>query len=239
MNKTFAILMSALLVSTPCYSKPKTIKVAVIDTGLDRNDHRFKNVLCKDGHFNFVNNSTDTTDNNGHGTHIAGLIKQHAGVKGYCLVILKYFDNSSKDTLPAFIKAVKHANSIGANIVNFSGGGSMFEIAEFEAIKQASKVKFIVAAGNNGSDISSSFSKFYPASYDLPNVMPVGNLDQSMQRAPSSNFGDSRIIWEVGTDLNSTAPCKIVQKCEAKATGTSQATAVYTGKMIRGMMHGY
>jgi subtilisin family serine protease len=218
----------------------RVLKVAVIDTGLDQDDPRFKSVLCKSGHKNFINGSTKTNDNHGHGTHIAGLIKKFAGDKGYCLVILKYFDAVSDggNTLYREIQAIKWAHHIGADIVNFSGGGKNFEAIEYHAVKNAKNTMFFVAAGNQGKDISKEQDKFYPASYQLPNITVIGNVDSQMQRTPSSNYGDHRIIWEVGTNVHSSVPCSLYGSCEMSMTGTSQSTAVYTGKMIRRILRG-
>lgn len=220
-------------------SEKRPLKIAVVDTGLDRNDPRFSKILCKMGHRNFTNGTTDTQDTHGHGTHIVGLIKQYAGESGYCLVILKFYDAmaSGDKNLNSSIEAFKWASQIGVDIVNFSGGGSSYVSSEHEAIQAAKKTVFVVAAGNESQDIRMPQNKYYPASYELPNVFVVGNIKKEGFRVPSSNYGDPRIIWEVGENLISTMPCNNVKadlysNCEGKMTGTSQATAVHTGKLV-------
>ena len=107
-------------------SEKRPLKIAVVDTGLDRNDPRFSKVLCKMGHRNFADGSNDTRDTHGHGTHIVGLIKQYAGESGYCLVILKFYDENAKGdkNLENSIEAFKWASQIGVDRINFSGRGS-------------------------------------------------------------------------------------------------------------------
>lgn len=220
-------------------SEKRPLKIAVVDTGLDRNDPRFSKVLCKMGHRNFTDGTNDTKDTHGHGTHVAGLIKQYAGESGYCLVILKFYDEKAKGdkNLDSSIQAFKWASQIGVDIVNFSGGGSEFVSSEYETISSASNTTFIVAAGNESQDIRLKLNKYYPASYELSNIFVVGNVSPQGSRSPSSNYGDPRIVWEVGEKLVSTMPCVKTQlglnfNCEGQMTGTSQATAVHTGKLI-------
>lgn len=220
-------------------SQKRPLKIAVVDTGLDRNDPRFSDVLCKMGHRNFADGSNNTYDTHGHGTHVAGLIKKHAGNSGYCLVILKYYDekaNGSKN-LDNSIQAFKWAAQIGIDIVNFSGGGPSASAKEREAIGSAYNTIFVVAAGNESENIMNPSARYYPASYQLSNIFIVGNLGRWGFRSPSSNYGDPRMIWEVGERLKSTMPCVtkgtgLHYNCEGEMTGTSQATAVHTGKLI-------
>ena len=66
------------------------IKIAIIDTGLDLSDPRFAGHICNKGHRNFILDNDNTEDNNGHGTHIAGLIRSNAGEGNYCFLIYKF-----------------------------------------------------------------------------------------------------------------------------------------------------
>ena len=53
-------------------STGRGIRVAVIDTGCDVNHPDIKNNI--DDQYNFINNTEDATDDNGHGSHVAGTI---------------------------------------------------------------------------------------------------------------------------------------------------------------------
>lgn len=207
------------------------IKVAVIDTGLDIYDPRFSSVLCKTGHKDFTN--TTLNDTLGHGTHIAGLIKQYAKKSNYCLVILKYFNEGDNgfQNLINLNMALREAVAQGVTIVNYSGGGPEFNEREYLTLHESTKVTFIVAAGNNGSNIDLEKNFYYPASYNLSNIISVGALNKDGSKLEASNFGKSVDAWELGKAV-STVPCVPRRVCMAEMMGTSQATAIHTGKYI-------
>lgn len=225
-------------------------RVAVIDTGLDLSDSRFKDVLCENGHYDFTSQGK-MKDVHGHGSHIAGLIKQYAKDSDYCLMIYKYYDENADghtntvNTVRALILAIKN----GADIVNYSGGGPEFSEREFLLIKENPKVTFVVAAGNDNENYN---NKFYPAAYNLPNMIVVGCKDIHNVKCKSSNYGnkvvgckdihgikckssnhDHRVIWENGELIKSTLP----EGKEGYLTGTSQSTAIRTGKLIYERWH--
>lgn len=205
------------------------IRIAIIDTGLDLEDPRFKDVLCESGHRDFTRQTLK--DTHGHGTHIAGIIKDRIADKSrYCLMILKYYVDSNLgfQNLQNEIAAIKYATDNGAQVVNISGGGPFESKEELQAIKNAPGVQFIVAAGNDGVNVDGPDNFYYPGSYGLPNITVVGNLDCANQRrSPSSNYGRNT-VWRCGTDIQSTAPDGMV----GIMSGTSQATAVYTAELI-------
>jgi subtilisin family serine protease len=213
----------------------RLIKVAVIDTGFDFNSTWDKNstpILCDAGHKSF---SGDDQDNHGHGTHIAGLIHSNAGQANYCLVILKYFDprKLSADNLSNSNKAFKRAIDLKVNVINYSGGGSEKSEDECKLIKLAldNGIKVVAAAGNERSDLSKV--PYYPAMCDS-RVIIVTSKDTDNNRLPSSNYFTVKpknltVIAELGYNVYSTLP-------DGKygfMTGTSQATAIITGKLVK------
>lgn len=213
------------------------IKVAVIDTGLDLSDPRFKGKICA-GAKDFT--GTGIEDTVGHGTHVAGLIKKYAGPKAnYCLLILKFFTPiaSGEVNFKRSLEAMKYAAEQRVNIVNYSAGGPDREPEEIDAIAAMPWALFIVAAGNGGIDAvegrdptSEKGTKgYYPAAYGLSNVIPVGSLDVEGKRLPSSNFGPAVKVWELGV-VESTLP----HGRTGTMQGTSMAAAVLTGKVLAG-----
>lgn len=220
--------------------KGTMIKVAVIDTGVDITDARFKGKICE-GSKDFT--GTGLKDTVGHGTHVAGTIIKYAGSKvNYCLLILKFYSPiaSGRVNFERSLEAIKYAGEQRANLINYSAGGPDRQPEEAEAIKALPWALFIVAAGNNGIDAvegrdptSENGAKgYFPAAYGLPNVIAVGSLDIDGKRLPTSNFGPAVKVWELGV-VESTLP----GGKRGILRGTSMATAVFTGKVLSGDAH--
>ena len=218
-----------------CTGKPTVI--AVIDTGFGFGfDEYGKNHvrLCKYGHKNFASEAYSSDfhtvdpvpiDNHGHGTNIVGIIDKYAKAKNinYCIVVLEYYDpfNRQQSNLRNTVRAINYATAIKADFINYSGGGVEFNDVEALAVKNFLDTggKFIAAAGNEHADLATS--PYYPAMSD-DRVIVAGNLD-GKTKALTSNFGDRVNFWEQGTGVISLG---------LKMTGTSQAAAITTGKLV-------
>lgn len=215
------------------------------ETGLDANGHdKSTNGKDNDGNgyindvngWNFVDNNNNVVDNHGHGTHISGIVGavggNGVGISGVCpkvsLMILKYFDPKSKgnDNLRNTVRAIRYAVDMGANIINYSGGGIDPNDDEFAAVKYANDhgVLFVAAAGNEHSN--SDVSHYYPADYNLSNIISVTAIDPVAKVLRSSNFGKTSVnIAAPGEGIYSTLPGGNY----GYMTGTSQATAFVSG----------
>ncbi len=214
----------------------KPIIVAVIDTGFGYKGLGTKAKLCKQGHKNFTSdldmapnlNTEDPVpmDYHGHGTNIVGIIDRYANwsTYEYCIVIVKYYSPGfGDDNLKNTVKAIKYATAIGADFINYSGGGKDRSQDEVDAIQSFlnNGGTVVAAAGNEGADLK--LTPFYPALAD-DRIIVVGNLGFDGNKAPSSNYGEKVDIWERGTSIEGFGLIM---------TGTSQAAAVVTGKMIK------
>ncbi|MFN7678108.1 MAG: DUF5942 domain-containing protein [Cyanobacteriota bacterium] len=166
------------------------VTVAIIDTGIS-NVPDLKDTPMVPG-YDFVNDREEASDDNGHGTHVAGTIGQSTnngfGVAGIAykasLMPLKVLSSSGGGTVADIAEAIRFAANHGAAVINMSLGGGGESQAMREAIDYAhAKGVVIVAAAGNASQNSAS----YPARY--PHVLGVSALDASGSRAPYSNYG--------------------------------------------------
>lgn len=215
-----------------CKAKPAV--VAVIDTGFNYPQISTGVNLCKFGHRNFTSNVDEVkisgikdpvpVDHHGHGTNVTGIIQEYAKNSYYCMVIIKYYDPKAmnNDNLENTIKAIKYARNIGADYINYSGGGLLFDSREKDEIQKFLDKggRFIAAAGNERSDIKKL--PYYPAMYDS-RIVSVGSIEKDGSVAMYSNYGEGITRWEYGTNI---VGFGIIQ------SGTSQATATATGKII-------
>lgn len=219
----------------------KKIRVAVIDSGIN-STLVGESFLCQEGHRDFT--GTSMHDSTGHGTHVSGLIDQHvkqifldnapisrllAAKAPYCQVVLKVFDPlAGSDGLSTTLNALRYAMDMGVDYINYSAGGSHYSLEEHLLVKNILDrgIVMVVAAGNNSRDIV--VDPYYPAALDS-RLIVVGNYDGHGKRSPSSNFGSIVDAWEIGMGLTSLYS----KTLKSISSGTSQATAVHTGKLIR------
>ncbi len=187
--------------------------------------------------FNFITNSgKDISDNHGHGTHIAGIIGaeggNNLGISGVApkvsLMILKYYDPKIEgiDNLKNTIKAIHYARKMKAHIINYSGGGLDFSQEEHEAVRLARDegILFVAAAGNERSNSDSR--PYFPANYNLDNIISVTAINPQGNVLSSSNYGERTVhLGAPGENIYSTLP----NGQFGVMTGTSQATAFVSG----------
>jgi len=207
-------------------------KVCIIDTGYDFNHPDLtSNTSVVTGYKGQLSRSDWTTDENGHGTHVAGTIAaiggNGVGVVGVNrngalkLHIVKALGNNGWVWASSLVAAVEECVASGSNIVNMSLGGgrySKFEDAAYNRIFTIENVLLVAAAGNDG---TSDYS--YPASYDA--VISVGATDKNNIIASFSQKNDRVDISAPGVQVLSTFPGGIYRL----KSGTSMATPHVSG----------
>ncbi|MCH7884653.1 MAG: S8 family serine peptidase [Planctomycetes bacterium] len=189
--------------------------------------------------FNTVAGSGDPMDTVGHGTHIAGTIGAVsnnglgvAGLNWHCkLVALKFTNEEGEGFISDAITALQYVIDNGIKVSNNSWGCyECFSQALYDTIaaSQAIGHVFVAAAGNGifGLGVDTDLFPFYPASFDLPNVIAVAATDNDDRKAKFSNFGRLSIdIGAPGVNIYST----VTGAGYGFASGTSMATAHVTG----------
>ncbi|MFQ6078637.1 MAG: S8 family serine peptidase, partial [Thermodesulfobacteriota bacterium] len=156
--------------------------------------------------WDFVGEDNDPTDYLFHGTHVAGTIaaigNNATGISGVnwlaSIMPLRIFGAFGYGDSAKAIEAITYAADNGARVINASWGGGGFSQALYDAIFYASDAGclFVAAAGNGGDDgigDDNDQDPFYPASYDLPNIISVAATDHNDNLASFSNYGATSV----------------------------------------------
>ena len=156
----------------------KGILVAVLDTGIDYRHPDLGGGFGPEykvvGGYDFVNEDGDPMDDNGHGTHVAGIVAANGGLKGVApdvnLLAYKVLDKEGSAPPSDVIAGIERAIEEGADIMSMSFGFPGFSLPLSWAIDNAivHGVIVVAAAGNDG-----DFKKINsPASHER--VIAVG-----------------------------------------------------------------
>jgi len=182
-----------------------SVLVAVIDTGIDW-DHPDLAANYVALGYDWVNDDTDPMDDNGHGTHCAGIIaaviNNSIGVAGLAQVRImaeKGLDQYGQGYEDDLANAIIHAVDQGADILSNSWGSYGESALIHDAVKYAydSGVLVVAAAGNEATS-----TKLYPAAYD--EVIAVSATDAYDNPAYFTNFGEWVELAAPGVDIYST-----------------------------------
>lgn len=215
----------------------RTVRVAVMDSGIDVNHPDLQGLLLRDLQNNLIalngiDNNNDVLDTGFHGTHVTGLIAAIAnngqgisGVLGQNVKILPIkasLDGVSVNS-SAVVNGIRWAADNGADIINMSFGGSSGSQVLRDAIDYAIKknVTIVVAAGNgNSSGVGQALNlsfPVYPAMYsvDFNGMITVGALDLStLAKSGFSNYSSTYVdIFAPGSNgsngILSTVPANL------------------------------
>jgi len=234
-----------------------TVIVAVLDSGVDyRHQDLVQNMWERpagvaeyfDDQLGYVNDqygydatdvNGDPMDQNGHGTHCAGIIgadgNNGIGIAGINwrvkIMPLKFMSKGGFGTTKDAIEAINYVinrkkDGVNVRIISASWGSTQKSKALEDVIRSAGEagIMFIAASGNASANADKS--PHYPASYDLPNVISVAALNRNDELAPFSNFGVKRVhIAAPGAEILSTW----LNGDFREASGTSMATPEVAG----------
>lgn len=184
------------------------VKVAVLDTGVDYlHPDLAANVVAGTS---TVNYTPSFVDDNGHGTHVSGIIaapKNGSGIIGVApdadLYVAKVLDSQGNGYLSDIIEGLQWAVARDVDVLNMSLGSPYYSSAFDSAVQQAiaSGVVVVAAAGNEGSGID---TVTYPAKFG--GVVGVSSVDSVLRIAYYSSRGPAVDLAAPGTKINSTVP---------------------------------
>jgi subtilisin family serine protease len=178
------------------------VKVAIVDTGIDK-DHPDLTVA---GGVNLINTRKSYDDDNGHGTHCAGIIgalDNDIGVVGVApgvsLYAVKVLDRRGSGYYSTIIAGIEWAISNEMNVISMSLSGSS-DVQALEDACDAARLADIVVVAASGND--NHLWIHYPAAYD--SVISVGATDDTNTIAWWSNEGVGLDVVAPGVEILST-----------------------------------
>jgi len=189
--------------------------------------------------FNAIDDTGDPMDDNGHGTHCAGIIGAEggngdgiAGVNWTVQIMpLKFMDASGSGTTKDAIEAINYVINrkkagVNVRIISASWGSTQKSRALEDAIRKAYDAGILFVAASGNSSANTDQNPHYPSSYNVGNIISVAALDRNDQLATFSNYGAKSVhIAAPGVEILSTW----LDNEFKEASGTSMATPMVAG----------
>lgn len=206
----------------------------IIDTGVD---YTHPDLLVDTGKSKtFVARTSSANDDNGHGSHVAGIIaakNNTVGVIGVAagakVVAVKVLDRNGSGAYSAVIAGVDYVASAASSgdVANMSLGGPVSSALDDAVIAASAKVMFSIAAGNESTNANNSS----PTHVNGPNIYTISAMGQADAWASFSNYGNPPVDYcEPGVSIYS------CYKGGGYATlsGTSMAAPHMAGLLLLG-----
>ncbi len=192
----------------------ESVVVAVVDSGVAYEDYRFfrqapelVGVSFVPG-YDFVDDDSHPNDENGHGTHVTGIIAQRtnngigvAGAAFSCSIMpIRVLDVEASGATSMIIDGIDFAVDNAADVINISLGSFWSSTSLELTLKRAHDMGVVVVAAG-GNEYLLGSPKSYPAAYD-DYCITVGAVRYDGQRAPYSTIGDFIDLSAPGGDLS-------------------------------------
>lgn len=207
----------------------KGVKIGVVDTGIANHED-----LAVAGGAAFTSYTSSYLDDNGHGTHVAGIIGAKnntigtAGVANEAsLYAVKVLGSDGAGYLSDIIAGIDWCITNQMDIINLSLGSSTPSTALQQEVDKAYSqgILVVAAAGNDGTSDGSSDTVNYPAKYS--SVIAVGATDSNNQRPSFSSTGSTIEVAAPGVNIRST----YLNNQYVSMTGTSMAAPFVAGDL--------
>lgn len=231
------------------FQTPATIKVFVIDSGINLNNTIFSNKRIK------CVTKNDCKDYNGHGTNMVSIILNgeldmlNQPTSPVCpeveLEMCNYNHLARSDD--SYFSCLERATKAKPDIVNYSSVGSAPLLYEYLKVREMTEngTIYVVATGNDGKNLFNSHT--YPTMYmhldkiqkpirasfipylgsPIKNIIPVGALNKDGTLWKDSNTVTG-MVTEIGVNVRAASYAGFYQNI----TGTSVAAAMYTNKQL-------
>ena len=200
-----------------------TVTVGLVDTGVDYN-HPFLKNRIKSGGYDFVNDDNDPYDDEGHGTHVSGIIVDCTKNLPIKILPIKVLDSNSEGTTIDIVKGLEYAADNGVDVINFSI--NMFNHSNYihEIMKEvlSKNVAVVVSAGNNDRDTVK-----YECPSDMKELIVVSAIDPQGKKCDFSSYGSTVDVSAPGEYVYSTYP----ENSYMYMSGTSMATPHVTASV--------
>ncbi len=204
--------------------KGDDVLVAVLDTGIDYTHPDLEDKMWDGIGYDFVNGDEDPMDEDGHGTHVAGIISSVAPEAE--LMALKVVEEEG-GSWQEVSEAIRFARDYGADIITMSFGGERSPLSRAVEMQighayDRDDTLFVSSAGNDNTD-----NEYYPAAYD--NVIAVSAIDSNKEKASYSNYGDWIELTAPGGDSGDRIMSTLPDDGHGEKMGTSVACPYVAG----------
>ncbi|MGY1434637.1 S8 family peptidase [Streptomyces reniochalinae] len=186
------------------YSYPNDgsgVTAYIVDTGIDMTHTEFGGRAGSG--YDFIDNDSDASDCQGHGTHVAGTVgsRSYGVAKNVDLVAVRVLNCQGSGEWSQVIGGIDWVarNHSGPSVANMSlGGGASTSVDNAVQGAIDSGVTFAVAAGNDSSDACNTS----PAR--VPEALTLGSTDRGDGRSSFSNYGRCLDLFAPGGSITST-----------------------------------
>ena len=201
------------------------VRVGIIDTGIEYNHPEVAASFDDVKGYDFVKDDENPVDENGHGTHVAGIVAgQNYGVApGATLYAIRVLDSNGSGSEKDVISGIEWAIKNELDIINMSLGSPVASSAFERICSYAASMGMLIcaAAGNDGGEYAN-----YPAAFG-DSVIAVAAVDRYNRHAYFSNIFDTNDISAPGVDIVSS----VLNGGYESLSGTSMASPHVAGAL--------
>lgn len=212
--------------------KQGNTKIAIIDTGVAPISELSGKILSG---YNFINDSTNTVDDNGHGTFISSIIASKtdnfqgiAGINDKVSILpIKVLDSKGEGYLADLIKGIQYAIDQNATIINLSLASTQYDITLNPVIENAYQrgIVVVAAAGNGYSNISTPSVSPFNNDGNKNWVIGVSTVNSRGEIPDYANYGLGVDVFAPGDNIIGYGNNGSLEY----RSGTSVSTAIVSG----------